>query len=66
MSIHWSVETSCMIRLMGKSGARSAGPIGSLVMGLSGGSGATFWARSGMMLNHAVGTSSGRRSKRVR
>ena len=66
MSIHWSVETSCMIRLIGNNGARSAGPIGSLVMGLKGGSGATFCARSGMMLNHADGTSSGRRSNRVR
>src|SRR5215213_5547372 len=66
MSIHSSVLTSCMISDSGNSGARSAGPTGSLVPGCSGGSGCMpAFAIDGMMLNHAVGISSCDRSNRV-
>ena len=67
MSIHWSVETSCMISDSGKIGARSAGPAGSFVCGLSGGSGCMpAPTMSGIRLNQAVGICSGVRSNRVR
>ena len=67
MSIHGSVDTSCMISASGNRGARSAGPTGSFVCGLRGGSGGIPAATmSGIRLNHAVGIWSGVRSKRVR
>ncbi len=47
-----------MISDSGNSGARSAGPIGSFVCGLSGGSGCIpAFTMSGTRLNHAVGMS---------
>ena len=67
MSIHSSVETSWPINDIGNSGARSSGPSGCFVCGLSGGSGSIpDFTMSGMMLNHAVGIWSGCRSNRVR
>src|SRR6266542_1726285 len=62
MSIHGSVDTSCMISGSGNSGARSCGPTGSFVPGCSGGSGAIpACALSGSRLYMAVGTSSASR-----
>ena len=49
-----SFETSCMMRSIGNSGARSSGPIGSWVAGCSGGGGGS--GRSGMTLYQEVGT----------
>ncbi len=66
MSIHGSVETSWRINASGNNGARRSGVTGSWVPGCSGGSG---WipacAIEGMMFNHAVGSWSWERSKRV-
>src|SRR5438874_9566112 len=53
MSIHSAVDTSCSIRAIGNSGARSAGPIGCLVPGCNGGDGGV--GIDGTTLNHAVG-----------
>ena len=50
-----SVETSCRIRSIGNSGARSSGPTGWWVPGCSGGGGGA--GRSGMMLYQLVGIS---------
>src|SRR5687768_2057278 len=59
MSIHWSVETSCMMSASGKSGARRSGVTGSLVPGRSGGRGCIpAPTMAGMMLYQAVGRSS--------
>ena len=67
MSIHSSVETSCMISASGNSGARRSGVTGSFVPGCSGGS---SWmpacAITGNRFCHAVGMSVVGRSKRVR
>ncbi len=48
-----SVETSCAISAIGKSGARSSGPIGWCVPGCNGG--ASGSGRSAAMLYHEVG-----------
>ncbi len=57
MSIHGSVDTSCMINASGNSGARRSGVTGSCVPGCNGGRG---WipacAIEGMMFSHAVGS----------
>src|SRR6266511_4309569 len=62
MSIQGSVETSCMIRASGNRGARRSGVTGSWVPGCSGGWGCIpACTIDGMMLNQAVGMSSGPR-----
>ncbi len=53
MSIHPSVDTSCAMSPIGKSGVRSSGPIGSFVPGCNGG--CIGSGRSGSALYHAVG-----------
>ena len=60
MSMYRSDETSCRIRSIGKSGARSSGPTGSCVPGCSGGGGGA--GRSGTMLYHCVGISDSSRT----
>jgi hypothetical protein len=65
-SIHCSVETSWRINASGNSGASKSGVIGSFVPGCRGGRGVIpAPTMSGMMLNHAVGMSSGERSNLV-
>src|SRR6187551_411369 len=56
MSMYWSVETSCRIRSIGNSGARSSGPIGCPVPGCSTGGGGV--GRSCSTLYQRVGSSS--------
>src|SRR6478736_5290439 len=55
MSRYCSVLTSCPIRSIGNSGARSSGPTGRRVPGCSGGGGGT--GRSARRLYHRVGSS---------
>ena len=55
-SIHGSADTSCAISPIGNSGARSSGPIGSLVPGCSGGCNGS--GITGSTLNHALGIAS--------
>src|SRR5660398_202411 len=53
ISIYGSAETSCMMSSIGNRGARSSGPNGSCVAGLSGGGGGA--GRSGTRLYQEVG-----------
>ena len=55
MSMYRSCETSCLISSIGKSGARSCGPMGCLVPGCSAGIGGN--GRSAWMLYQRVGIS---------
>src|SRR3954462_168647 len=55
-SIHGSADTSCAMRPIGNSGARSSGPTGSLVAGCSGGCNGS--GITGNTLNQAVGVAS--------
>src|SRR5690242_1425556 len=54
MSISGRGENSCSIRLMGKIGCKSSGPIGWRVPGWSGGSSGS--CKDGSTLTHAAGT----------